>query len=137
MDTGRPWKRRHRERSPEPAPFVVPVPVVEAAISAILSDLAVTEIGRDGEVAEAVRSMADNIATIEVYADAPPDRFAVALAEDVQQWLHDTFQHTSWPTCPRHGNHPLWLLREREEPPAWRCATSGEVFGGLGNISAH
>ena len=30
------------------------------------------------------------------------------LVDDVQQLLHDERVDTTWPTCPRHGTHPLW-----------------------------
>jgi hypothetical protein len=33
----------------------------------------------------------------------------VEAVEDLQQRLHDTFVDTTWPACPRHRQHPLWL----------------------------
>ena len=42
---------------------------------------------------------------------------AVTAAEELQQWLHDTFLDVSWPHCPDHGQHPLWLSDAR--PPIW------------------
>jgi hypothetical protein len=33
----------------------------------------------------------------------------VEAVEDLEQRLHDTFVDTTWPACPRHRQHPLWL----------------------------
>jgi len=34
------------------------------------------------------------------------DEYVVMVAEAVQQELHDTFVHTTWPPCPYHHQHP-------------------------------
>lgn len=39
--------------------------------------------------------------------------FVARVLEETQQWLHDTFVDTTWPRCPEHGNHPLWLTTTR------------------------
>ena len=41
----------------------------------------------------------------------------------MQQRLHDTFVDTTWPACPLHPHHPLWLDDGRDRP-AWRCVTA-------------
>jgi hypothetical protein len=54
------------------------------------------------------------------------------VVEDVQQDLMDTFVDTTWPTCPRHPNHPLWFHDD-----AWHCERDREPLaplGGLGQI---
>ena len=48
-----------------------------------------------------------------------PDTYVLVVAEQVQQWLHDTHQHTTWPPCPRHPRHPLWL--DPHNRSVWRC----------------
>jgi hypothetical protein len=107
--------------------------VIEDAASAILADVKAT--GRLGaDTTDAVQSMAENLAVIEFYGEEPPDAFAMALAEDVQQWLHDTFQDTSWPHCPDHPNYPLWLDSKDGDRPRWRCPATGGLFGPLGRI---
>lgn len=58
---------------------------------------------------------------------------AVDVAEEVQQWLHDTFLDTTWPACPEHGTHPLWL--EGESEPAWTCPATGRRFSALGQLA--
>ena len=32
-----------------------------------------------------------------------------SVTEDVQQLMHDLRIDTTWPACPRHPNHPLWV----------------------------
>ena len=96
-------------------------------VNGIVSDLMAT-LGWTGEAAEAV---ARRVATSH-YADGNP---AFAAAEDVQQWLHDTFLDTTWPACPEHQRHPLQLTDD--DPPLWICpATNLEVcaLGHLGEV---
>jgi hypothetical protein len=57
--------------------------------------------------------------------------FAVMVAEDVQQHLHDTFVDTTWPACPLHPRHPLWLDHDRA---VWRCAQAGVDVAALGSL---
>jgi hypothetical protein len=57
----------------------------------------------------------------------------ILVAEAVQQRLHDDRVDTTWPSCPQHPNHPLWLTRTL--PARWTCATTGEVFGDLGELA--
>lgn len=35
------------------------------------------------------------------------DGDAMRIAEEIRQWLHDTFPDTSRPACPDHHVHPL------------------------------
>jgi hypothetical protein len=75
------------------------------------------------------------LATAGTVYEQDPELVAVQVAEEVQQWLHDSFLDTSWPSCPSHRNHPLWLS---EEPPfAWHCprdATAVAPLGQLGTV---
>lgn len=57
--------------------------------------------------------------------------FAVKVAEDVQQHLHETFVDTTWPACPLHTRHPLWLEHDRA---VWRCTQSGVDIAPLGSL---
>jgi hypothetical protein len=57
--------------------------------------------------------------------------FAVRVAEDVQQQLHDTLVDTTWPACPLHPRHPLWLDQDR---PVWRCAQAVVDVAPLGSL---
>jgi hypothetical protein len=99
----------------------------QEVVNGIVSDLTAT-LGWTSEAAEAV---ARRVATSH-YADGNP---AFAAAEDVQQWLQDTFLDTTWPACPEHQRHPLQLTDD--DPPLWACpATSREVcaLGHLGEV---
>jgi hypothetical protein len=53
------------------------------------------------------------------------------LVEDVQQYFHDCFVDTTWPSCPRHPNHPLWLRGE-----SWYCERDGETIAKLGELQS-
>jgi hypothetical protein len=60
--------------------------------------------------------------------------FLARVAEEIQQWLHDTFLDTTWPRCPEHGNHPLWL--NDDEIPAWACPTTHTTVRAVGELRA-
>ena len=57
------------------------------------------------------------------------EAFAQKLVDDVQQDLHDTFVDTAWPTCPRHGRHPLWY-----RDGAWWCEADRVALAQLGEL---
>jgi hypothetical protein len=48
--------------------------------------------------------------------------FVGRVIENVQQRMHVEFIDTTWPTCPDHGRHPLWL--SREPPWRWTCTAT-------------
>lgn len=60
-----------------------------------------------------------------------PVRYRDKLIEDVQQYFHDCFVDTTWPACPRHPNHPLWIRGE-----FWYCERDGEAIAKLGELGA-
>lgn len=71
-----------------------------------------------------------------MWDELPADRYEgymLRVAEEVQQHLHDTFTDTSWPPCPMHPNHPLWL-EEEDVPLVWRCPKSGAGVAPLGQL---
>jgi hypothetical protein len=47
----------------------------------------------------------------------------------VQQYFHDLFIHTTWPSCPRHRRHPLWLHCE-----FWTCELDDVPIARLGEL---
>jgi hypothetical protein len=55
--------------------------------------------------------------------------FIERVVEDVQQWFHDSFTDTTWPRCPRHLRHPLWLI-----DGIWTCDKDQPAFGNLGEL---
>lgn len=66
------------------------------------------------------------------------------VAADIQGDLHDLAQSglgtpatNTWPACPRHRNHPLWLEPELSPNAAWTCPMTDERVARLGKLSAH
>ena len=92
------------------------------AVEKLKRDVAATLGDRHAAIVDA------NAARLLPFID-PADWFAVKLAGDVQQEIHDTFVDTTWPHCPEHPNHPLWF-----EDGAWRCATTGAAVARLGDL---
>jgi hypothetical protein len=73
-----------------------------------------------------------------VEAAAQQRQFAIGLSgyfervvETVQQYFHDTFVDTTWPSCPLHPNHPLWY-----SDGWWRCERIDEPVARLGSLGA-
>lgn len=72
------------------------------------------------------------VATAGAVYEQDPALVAVRVAEEVQQWLHDSFLDATWPSCPSHRNHPLWLA---EEPPfTWHCPRDSTAIAPLGQL---
>jgi len=74
--------------------------------------------------------VADQIPNALEFTDDVGD-FAQRLVDEVQQFFHDTFVHTTWPACPRHPNHPLWF-----RDGAWWCEADGVALARLGELRA-
>jgi hypothetical protein len=68
----------------------------------------------------------DHVATC---FDCSVCRRALAGA-DLQQYLHDAFVDTTWPSCPHHPNHPLGF-----SDGMWRCGKIATPFAPLGGLS--
>ena len=110
--------------------------LIATTVALVAHDLAVT-LGWSEERAEAlVRVEAQGKARIDRWSDEVEPAFPFAVAEDAQQYLHDTFEDTTWPACPAHSGHPLWLSPEDGQLPTWRCPTDGKGFGRLGALGA-
>ena len=62
-----------------------------------------------------------------------PVQLVHSVAEGIQQYLHDTFVDTTWPACPEHHNHPLFLHMLPDGSLMWECETStfAKPLGGL------
>ena len=52
------------------------------------------------------------------------------VVEDTQQAIHDDFIDTTWPRCPRHHRHPLWLHNG-----GWWCEEDGICIASLGELA--
>jgi hypothetical protein len=55
---------------------------------------------------------------------------AEKVVNDVQQYFHDTFVDTRWPSCPRHAKHPLWYRNG-----SWWCVEDGVAIAKLGDLA--
>jgi hypothetical protein len=58
-----------------------------------------------------------------------PRGFAQKIVDDVQEYVHDTFVNSTWPTCPRHSRHPLWY-----RDGSWWCEADGVAVAALGEL---
>jgi hypothetical protein len=65
--------------------------------------------------------------TIELNAD----EYLEKVAEEVQQYFHDCFVDITWPACPFHRRHPLWL-----HDGAWVCEQLHAPVAPLGELRA-
>ena len=63
------------------------------------------------QIRDSIRSVTRNTAEGFGRQGASGD-LTLRVAEEVQQWLHDTFLDPTWPACPEHRRHPLWLSDE-------------------------
>ncbi|MDQ6949371.1 MAG: hypothetical protein M3256_24745 [Actinomycetota bacterium] len=100
-------------------------PPPEEIVGLIAADLVAT-LGWTNEQASGVA------ATVGRVHDPDTELLAMEATEEVQVWLHDSFLDTSWPRCPQHPNHPLWL--GEDQPFMWRCPRTGDDVAALGSL---
>lgn len=79
--------------------------------------------------AEAKNFVLDTAAVILDFIEDDEWTFVDRVIGNVQQRMHDEFIHTSWPECPAHGRHPLWLASE--QPWRWVCTGVSIPLGEL------
>jgi hypothetical protein len=108
---------------------------VERAVTRVARDLAAT-LGLPSETAEGV-ARREALAAAKIMNQWADDEvewplFLSRVVEETQQWLHDTFLDTTWPSCPEHGNHPLWL--NDDETPGWTCPSSHTTVCSVGEL---
>lgn len=114
--------------------FHVSGELIEQSVSLVAHDLVATLGWTAERAAEVARREAEGKARIDRWSDHVEHAFPFAVAEETQQYLHDTFEDTNWPACPAHSNHPLWLSMEEAGLPTWRCAADDERYGRLGAL---
>ena len=73
-------------------------------------------------------SIRDAAARVRTFRDEPDD-YVEKVVEDVQQEFHDLFIDITWPACPFHPNHPLWLHKEQ-----WVCEQTQTPVAPLGSL---
>lgn len=93
---------------------------LDAHCHLVIADLAAT-LG--GDHSARVRSRAR-----ELRAYGGPD-IGQRLVEDIQQQIHDEHISTTWPTCPLHGTHPLWVHGGH-----WVCQRAGVSVAAVGQL---
>lgn len=59
------------------------------------------------------------------------DEYLAKVAEEIQQEFHDGFVDITWPKCPLHQRHPLWL-----HDGYWTCEQLGVRLARLGELRA-
>ena len=75
------------------------------------------------------RLVLENAERLRQFIDEP-DTYIERVVEDTQQDIHDYFIDTTWPQCPHHHGHPLWL-----HDRGWWCEKDGVLVAALGNLS--
>jgi hypothetical protein len=75
-------------------------------------------------------SIRETAARVREFQDDPVD-YRQTVVDDVQQYFHDVFIDTTWPRCPLHSNHPLWL-----HDGHWICEKDRIVVARLGELRA-
>ena len=136
------WWQRQRRKSlrqrldSAPDRLYVDAALVDRAISLIQQDLIATLGWSRGRARELAEVEAASKARLDIWdGDVLGEgRFILAVAEEVQQDLHDTFEDTTWPSCPRHPNHPLWLRLGEGPVPVWQCTDDQTDYGNLGEL---
>ncbi len=108
---------------------------IEQATTLVARDLIAT-LGFPTETAEAL-ARREAVATAEIMNEWDEDEvssplFLARVVEETQQWLHDTFIDTTWPRCPEHANHPLWL--NDDESAGWTCAATNTTVCPVGQL---
>lgn len=59
------------------------------------------------------------------------DQFFDRVVDDTQRYFH-RFVDTSWPPCPEHPHHALWLVDDH-----WTCKQDQISYGRLGDLQGH
>lgn len=87
------------------------------------------------EIAQGLRAVFDEHADQEDAGAEPDpsrdlDMFFDRVVEDTQQYLQNHSIHSSWPPCPRHPQHRLWLVDDH-----WTCKQDGTTYARLGELT--
>jgi hypothetical protein len=109
---------------------------VAHAVALLSRDLTAT-LGLPSETAETL-ARREAVAAAAIMNEWDDDEVSWALflarvVEETQQWLHDTFIETTWPRCPEHANHPLWL--NDEESSGWACPATKRMLCPVGQLA--
>ena len=102
-----------------------------AVVEALGRDVAAT-VGVSDQAAYAswlISETLDLLSRTSLIYDLPS--FREYVVDHFQQRMHDEFIDVSWPRCPRHPNHPMWL-----KDGAWWCTRDNVSIAPLGKLPA-
>jgi hypothetical protein len=103
---------------------------IEVVVAALVRDVASTIGVRDEtELAQYLSKQGQHALEMSVGYVWGLDALTQRMADDLQQRIHDEFIDVSWPRCPRHPHHPLWL-----EDGSWRCTADNVAIAALGML---
>jgi hypothetical protein len=108
----------------EPTPMTVTVADEARVIQLLRQDVAAT-LGAGYE-----KIIRDTAVRVRAFRNEPND-YVEKVVEDVQQEFHDLFIDTTWPRCPLHSHHPLWL-----HDGYWLCEQAHTRVARLGELRA-
>jgi hypothetical protein len=108
------------------------MPADEArAVALLASDVDVTlGVGHESLIRE-VASMRREFFNEPDTIDVTPDEYVERVVEEVQQYFQDCFVDTTWPECPFHHRHPLWL-----HDGYWTCEQLRAPVARIGELRA-
>lgn len=72
---------------------------------------------------------------VDVVGAEPAGVTALEVAEDAQVRVIEGYPGHNWPACPRHPNHPLWLVGQYPNR-AWTCTELDERIANLGDLGS-
>lgn len=123
---------------------------VDAALALIVNDLVATGAMARGEAEATVRIQASihlefQVANaLNVHAEETAVWVAEAVQEDLIEGTGIWPRMVTWPACPDHPNHPLWLRSSHEQTesgaievaddPVWTCITRNRAVAELGRL---
>jgi hypothetical protein len=123
---------------------------IDAALALIVRDIVATGALTADEAGAAVRIQAafhleDQVENgIEPRADETALWVAEAVQENLIEGLGPSNRLVTWPSCPEHPNHPLWLRSPDENfarsgdglrsDPVWTCTVTGKPVAELGGL---
>ena len=104
----------------------------EARVVAYLDN----DVGRTlgGRYAQSIRQEAAwqrQCANSPDFVHIDPEDYERRVTETVQQEFMDLHIDTTWPTCPFHGRHPLWVHNRQ-----WVCEQLGVAVAPVGGLRA-
>jgi hypothetical protein len=120
----------------------------EAGLSLLVHDLTATGVMNQEQAERSVRlRAADHLRHstengLSIYAEETAVWVTEAIQEDIIEGL-GRVRLVTWPACPDHPNHPMWLRSNDEahassgEPqtdPAWTCLTTKRAIAELGHL---